>query len=137
LRAQLGFEPRERLLVTAAAPVGGCATAASDRALYYRGDGGAWSRLGWEQVIRVDREPAGRRLVITGLAAAGRPRAVIPCANAVTCLRRRWSGSPIPDCAPGKSCLPTAGPWPCRRGASRWPMRCCGSCSPRKAARAW
>jgi hypothetical protein len=70
LRARLGLEPRERLLATGAAPAGGYALAASDRALYYR-DVGAWSRLGWEQVTRVDWEPAGRLLVITGLAGTG------------------------------------------------------------------
>lgn len=67
LRAQLGFEPRERLLVVCTGPVGGHALAFSDRALYHRGDGAGWSRRGWEQVSTVDWEPAGRRLMITSM----------------------------------------------------------------------
>jgi hypothetical protein len=83
LRGQLGFGRRERLLAAGAAPAGGYALAASDRALYYRGGGAAWTRLGWEQVTRVSWEPAGRRLVVIGLADAGvatteRTRAVVP-----------------------------------------------------------
>jgi hypothetical protein len=78
LRAQLGFEPRERLLAVGAAPAGGYALAATDRALYHRGDGAAWARLGWEQVIRVGWEPADGRLAITGLNGAMRTRAVVP-----------------------------------------------------------
>jgi hypothetical protein len=67
LRAQLGFEPRERLLVACTGPAGGHALAFSDRALYHRGDGAGWSRRGWERVSTVGWEPAGRRLVITSL----------------------------------------------------------------------
>jgi hypothetical protein len=67
LRAQLGFEQRERLLAVCAGPAGGHALAASDRALYHRGDGAGWSRRGWERVSTVDWEPAGRRLVITSM----------------------------------------------------------------------
>ena len=71
LRAQLGFEPRERLLVACTGPVGGHALAFSDRALYHRGDGAGWSRRGWERVSTVDWEPAGCRLVITSMDGAG------------------------------------------------------------------
>jgi hypothetical protein len=83
LRVQLGFGRRERLLATGAAPAGGYALAASDQALYYRGGGAAWTRLGWEEVTRVGWEPASRRLVIIGLAGTGvavteRTRAVVP-----------------------------------------------------------
>jgi len=67
LRAQLGFEQRERLLAVCAGPAGGHVLAASDRALYHRGDGAGWSRRGWERVSTVDWEPAGRRLVITSM----------------------------------------------------------------------
>ena len=83
LRAQLGFEQRERLLAVCAGPAGGHVLAASDRALYHRGDGAGWSRRGWERVSTVDWEPAGRRLVITSMDGASLDstvyvRAVVP-----------------------------------------------------------
>lgn len=78
LRAQLRFEPCERLLAVGAAPGGGYAVAASDRALYHRGDGAAWARLGWEQVVRVGWAPAGRWLVITRLDGVIPTRTVVP-----------------------------------------------------------
>jgi hypothetical protein len=78
LCAQLGFEPGERLLAAGAAPAGGYALAASDRALYHRGKGETWSRLGWELVSRVGWEPAVGRVVIVGLADGVRARVAVP-----------------------------------------------------------
>lgn len=75
LRAGLALAPRERLLATVAGPGGGYTLAATDRALFHRAHGGAWTRLGWEQVAAVSWE-AGPRMVITGLMAHA--RAVVP-----------------------------------------------------------
>lgn len=78
LRAQLGFEPRERLLGLSAGPAGGYAVAASDRALYQCGNGEGWSRRGWEQIEEVGWEPAGGRLIITSIDGGAHTRAVVP-----------------------------------------------------------
>ena len=78
LRAQLGFEPRERLLVVSAGTAGGYALAASDRALYQCGNGEEWSRRGWEQIEQVGWEAAGRRLIITSMDGGVPTRAVVP-----------------------------------------------------------
>lgn len=53
LLAGLGLAPRERLLDAALGPDGGYALAATDRALYHRAHGGAWTRLGWEMITAV------------------------------------------------------------------------------------
>ncbi len=77
------LERGERVLSVAEAPDGGCALVASDRALYHRGlphrtgtDG--WSRLGWEEVDRIDWDAAAGQLAITGLTGVAPPRTAIP-----------------------------------------------------------
>lgn len=87
LRTLLRLEPRERLLVTARRIASGqpC-LALSDRALYYRGngsddrDGGdaGWTRLGWERVVRVGWDPAGRLVFDTAVPYAGARDAIAP-----------------------------------------------------------
>lgn len=76
LRAGLALAPRERLLAAGAGPDGGYTLAATDRALYHRAHGGAWTRLGWEQIAAVSWE-AGRHLVVTGLGGV-HTRAAVP-----------------------------------------------------------
>lgn len=53
LRAGLGLAARERLLDAAPGPDGGYALAVTDRALYHRASGDAWTRLGWEMISAV------------------------------------------------------------------------------------
>lgn len=65
LRAGLALAPRERLLGAGSGPDGGYTLAATDHALYHRGHGGAWTRLGWEQVTAVAWD--GGRVMVTGL----------------------------------------------------------------------
>lgn len=65
LRAGLPLAPRERLLGAAPGPDGGYTLAATDRALYHRAGGGAWTRLGWEFVTAVTW--ASEHASVTGL----------------------------------------------------------------------
>jgi len=65
LRAGLGLARRERLLDAAPGPDGGYILAATDRALYHRAHGGAWTRLGWEIVTAVTW--ASEHASVTGL----------------------------------------------------------------------
>jgi hypothetical protein len=51
---------------------------ASERALYWRPPGGAWVRLGWEQITRVDQDRATGALVVTGLAGGAPRRGSVP-----------------------------------------------------------
>lgn len=76
LRAGLALAARERVLAAGAGPDGGYTLAATDRALYHRAHGGAWTRLGWEQITTVAWD-SERHMVVTGLCAA-HARAVVP-----------------------------------------------------------
>lgn len=77
LRAGLALARRERLLAAGTGPAGGYTLAATDRALYHRAHGGAWTRLGWEQVTRVSWD-TGRQATITGLNGAAGSCVVVP-----------------------------------------------------------
>ena len=75
--AELVFERGERVLSVGHGPEGGCALVATDRALYCRAGGDGWSRLGWEEIARVEWDAAAGRLVVIGL--TGVPfRTVVP-----------------------------------------------------------
>jgi hypothetical protein len=63
---------RERVLIRAGTRGGGWVLA-TERALYWRSPGGAWARLGWEEITRIDQDRATGALVVTGLA-GGAPR---------------------------------------------------------------
>lgn len=63
LRAGLALAPRERLLAAGPGPDGGYTLAATDRALYHRPHGGAWTRVGWEQVAAVSWGPGRARVI--------------------------------------------------------------------------
>jgi len=65
LRSGLALAAHERLLAAGAGPDGGYALAATDRALYHRAHGGAWTRLGWEQIATVSWD-AGH-IIVNGL----------------------------------------------------------------------
>lgn len=67
LRAQLAFQRGERVLSVRRGPAGDHALVASDRALYHRSAGLLWSRLGWEQIIRVSWDAGAGQLIISGL----------------------------------------------------------------------
>jgi hypothetical protein len=77
----------------------GAGVIATDRALYHQHDhrpGGAWTRLGWEQVERADWDPRRRRLILTGLTPDGPRRTELPLADGVTLMslareRIRWT----------------------------------------------
>jgi hypothetical protein len=98
LRAGLALAPRERLLAAGAGPDGGCTLAATDRALYHRAHGGAWTRLGWEQIAAVSWAAVGR-VVVTGLA---------PHARVVIPLRDRGS---VPEVARERLAHARLGSW--------------------------
>jgi hypothetical protein len=70
--AEPDLADRERLLIRAGTRGGGWVVA-SERALYWCPPGGAWVRLGWEQITRVDQERATGAVVVTGLS-GGAPR---------------------------------------------------------------
>jgi Cytochrome b(N-terminal)/b6/petB len=80
-RAHAPTRPGERLLEVASG-AGGDLLAATDRALYHQ-DHHSWTRLGWEEVDRVDWDEDRRSLMLTGLA----PR--VP-ARTVLCVAREW-----------------------------------------------
>jgi hypothetical protein len=67
LRTQLAFQRGERVLSARRDPDGDYALVASDRAVYHRYSGDGWSRLGWEQIARVDWDAAAGQLLIFGL----------------------------------------------------------------------
>lgn len=115
LRAGLALARRERLLAAGAGPDGGYTLAATDRALYHRAHGGAWTRLGWEQVTAVSWD-ADRRVVVTGLGGAAHARAVVP---------QRDRGS-IPEIALERITHTRLG---------SWRVRCPGGCHVRIEAR--
>jgi hypothetical protein len=80
--AGLAFERGERVLSVGHGPDGGCALAATDRALYHRASGDGWSRLGWEEIARVGWDAAAGRLLVIALSGGAPSRIVVP-------LRRR------------------------------------------------
>jgi hypothetical protein len=63
---------RERVLIRAGTRGGGWVIA-TERALYWRPRDGTWARLGWEEITRIDQDPASGALVVTGLS-GGAPR---------------------------------------------------------------
>lgn len=70
LRARLALDKGERVLAAGRDAAGGCALAATDRALYHR-DGSQWRRHGWERVSAVAWDAASGRLVFTCLTDLG------------------------------------------------------------------
>jgi hypothetical protein len=62
---------------TGRAPDGRCTLVATDRALHYRTGENDWSRLGWEQITRVEWDVAVEGLFITSLSGGGSPRTVV------------------------------------------------------------
>jgi hypothetical protein len=120
VRTELGLERGERVLSADRERNGESALVATDRALYHRdrcgGQDGGWSRLGWEQVARVDWDTATRQLVVTGVARpagaapdAAAPRVVVP-------LRRRGS---VPDLALERVTHTRLGQWQLLAGGRR------------------
>jgi hypothetical protein len=77
VRAEPHLADRERVLIRAGTRGGGWAVA-TERALYWRPPGGAWARLGWEQITRIDQDRAARPLVVTGLADGAPRRGCMP-----------------------------------------------------------
>jgi hypothetical protein len=85
-RAQVLTRPGERLLAVACG-AGSELLAATDRALYHRA-GQPWTRLGWEEVGRVDWDERRRILMLTGLTPPAAARTVLG-------LTREWGLSAV------------------------------------------
>jgi hypothetical protein len=78
-QAQVRTQPGERLLAVACG-AGSELLAATDRALYHRA-GQPWTRLGWEEVGRVDWDEQRRILMLTGLTPPAPARTVLGLAR--------------------------------------------------------
>jgi hypothetical protein len=78
LRAQLAFQRGERVLSVRHDPDGRTALVASDRALYHRNGDLGWSRLGWEQITRVNWDANVNQLLISGLNGLAPSRTAVP-----------------------------------------------------------
>ncbi len=93
-RAHAPVRPGERLLAVACG-AGGDLLAATDWALYHQ-TGQAWTRLGWEQLGRVDWDEQRHVLVLTGLTPTVAARTVLRLAKdwdlpAVAVERVSWA----------------------------------------------
>jgi hypothetical protein len=78
LRTRLAFQRGERVLSARQDPAGDYALVASDRAVYHRNGGAGWSRLGWEQITRVNWDAAAGQLLIFGLDGLAPARTAVP-----------------------------------------------------------
>ncbi len=101
LRTQLEIERGERVLSVGHGPEGDYALVASDRALYHRSGGDAWSRLGWEQITRVSWDAAADKLLISGLDGLAPSRTAVP-------LRDRGT---LPELAQERTAHTSFGRW--------------------------
>jgi hypothetical protein len=78
LRTQLAFQRGERILSAQHDPDGDYALVASGRALYHRNGSNGWSRLGWEQIVRVRWDADADQLLISGLDGLAPLRTAVP-----------------------------------------------------------
>jgi hypothetical protein len=81
LRAQLHLAHGERILARVAGADGGCVVG-TERALYWCPPGAGWSRLGWEEISRVDQDRATGAVVVSGLPGGVPRRVTLPVTGA-------------------------------------------------------